>query len=137
MLAACNLRNWPFFVYDKTAYKGNSNDVDTNMTFINRSICPVIPNGYIENVSPFTQPQSLSQDSYFTLMSQEVFGNTNFGFNMYNTGNHNQMQQLKQVTNNYMFNKNNTSNSVEEDMNVVDLWKEKSIFVSRFFSIST
>ena len=54
-------------------------------------------------------------------MSQEVFRNSNFGFNMYNTGNHNQMQQLNQVTSNYMFNKNNARNSIEEDMNVVNL----------------
>ena len=121
MLAACDLRNGPFFVYDKTAYKENSNNVDHNITFINRSIRPVIPNGFIENITPFTQPQSLSQGSYFTPMSQEFFGNTNFGYNLYNMGNHNGMQQLNQVTNNYMFNKKDSHNDIEEDMNVVDL----------------
>ena len=121
MLAACDLRNGPFFVYDKTAYKENSNNVDRNISFINRSIRPVIPNGFIENITHFTQPQSLSQGSYFTPMSQEFFGNTNFGYNLYNMGNHNGMQQLNQVTNNYMFNKKDSHNDIEEDMNVVDL----------------
>ena len=54
-------------------------------------------------------------------MSQEVFGNTNFGFNMYNTGNHNQMQQLNQVTNNYMFNKNNARNKVSKSTSLTDV----------------
>ena len=127
MLAACNFRKGPVFIYDKTDYKGNSNHIDTNTTFIDRRICATKPNGYIKNGSPFTQPQSLSQGSYFTPMSHELFGNNNFGFNMFNTGNHNQMQQLNQVTNSYVFNRNNENNSIEEDMNIVNL-RKKNLF---------
>ena len=50
-----------FFVYDKTDYKGSSNGICTNQTFINTKRCDTIPNVYMENRSRFTQPQALSQ----------------------------------------------------------------------------
>ena len=55
-------------------------------------------------------------------MSQESFGNNNFGgFDMFNTVHHNQMEQLNQVTYNYMLQRNNEHNDIEEEMNIVDL----------------
>ena len=122
MLVACNFRKGPFFAYDKIDYKGSSDGIHTNPTFLNTRMCGTIPNGYIENRSPFSQPQSLSQGSYFTYMPQETVGNNNFGgFNMFNTVYHDQMQQLTQVTNNYVLQRKNEHNDIEEEMNIIDL----------------
>ena len=68
-------------------------------------------------------------------MLQETFGINYFGrFKMFNTVHHNQMQQLNQVTNNYILQKKNEHNDIEEELNVVDLKKKSNTYIFSFYN---
>ena len=96
---------------------------DLKITFVDSRLCQIIPNGYIDNQPCFIGNQSFSQCFCFTQISQNLFGNNNIcRFNLFNSTLHNQMQQLNQVTNNYMLQIDNKYNQYEEDMKVADLW---------------